>query len=297
MGSQQMMSAAARLAPRAPDVTSLPNIYSPPLRELISLLSTRVQHAGGQQPTSSSAYLLNSGGTIGRPVQPLLLTAGGRPAWPALALAEPPLGKYTVLLENHEEEEGGRVRLLHGPEAAPLQQEVFTAVLNASHLLPFRGLTHDERELMYFTKEDLAASSTDILQLRQLGGRINLTVHEGGEGGAKSAATAAVVDVRLHLEASVVNIRYGTSPQKEASRLLRHALRAAGPRVWEREAESVRWTAKERRQLEASGTVAGYELEYRHSPLSYPELYSDPMNMQVVKSSKRSSHDRHRDQQ
>jgi hypothetical protein len=172
---------------------------------------------------------------------------------------------------------------------------VFSAVLNASHLLPFRGHAHDGRELLYLTKEEAAASSADILQLRRLGGRINLTVHDTAEGGG--GGKSSVVDVRLHLDTIVANIRYGTTPQKEAARHLRHALRSLAPRVWEREAASARWTPKERRQLESSGSVPGYELEYRHSPLTYPELFNDPLNIQVVKIGKRSAHDRHRDQQ
>jgi hypothetical protein len=230
------------------------------------------------------------------PLPPPLLTAGRHPAW--LAFSEPLFGKYIVLAKDLTED--GRLQLFHGLEASPLQLEVFSAVLNTSHLLPFRGLAaHDDhRDLVYLIKEDAAAASADILQLRRLGGRANLTVHEGGEGGGGGGGKAAtVVDVRLHLEAAVLNIRYGTSALKETARLLRHALRALAPRVWERETEnSARWTGKERRQLEATGVVPGYELEYRHSPLSYPELYGDPLNVQVVKSGKRSPHDRHREQ-
>jgi GHH signature containing HNH/Endo VII superfamily nuclease toxin len=271
LADQQLLSAATRLAPPT-TVTSLPNIYSP-LKELLSI------HLLDMRP---------GGGAITAPRWPALLTASSRPCWPALALAEPPLGKYSVLAA-----EGGVVQLYHGPEASPLLQEVFSAVLNASHMLPFRGQAHDGRELLYLTKEEAAVSSADIHQLRRLGGRINLTVHDTGEGGSKSSA----VDVRLHLEFVVANIRYGTTPQKEAARHLRHGLRSLAPRVWEREAASARWTAKERRQLETSGSVPGYELEYRHSPLTYPELFNDPTNIQVVKIGKRSTHDRHRDQQ
>lgn len=285
LAGRQLDRAAGRQLPSAP-VMLLPDTYSP-LGELLTLHSfqTMKKKARNRTAGASPSAMLSA--------LPPLLTGGSSPGWPALALAEPPIGKFSVLAEA----EGGQVQLFHGREASPLLQEVFSAVFNASHLLPFRGLAHDDRDLLYFIKEDAAASSADILQLRRLGGRINLTVHEGGEGGGgkSTAAAAVVVDVRIHLESAVFNIRYGTSPQKEAARLLRHTLRTMAPRVWEREAESGRWTTKERRQLEATGTVPGYELEYRHSPLTYPELFGDSLNVQLVKNLKRSSYDRHRD--
>jgi len=274
VATQQLRRAADRYTPST--AAPLPVTYSP-LRDLLMLGSL-------SKPLQSAARL-----------PPPLLTAGRHPAW--LSFSEPLFGKYIVLAKNLTED--GKLQLFHGLEASPLQLEVVSAVLNTSYLLPFRGLAaHDDhRDLVYLIKEDAAAASADILQLRRLGGRANLTVHEGGEGGSGGSKTATVVDVRLHLEAAVLNIRYGTSVPKETARLLRHALRALAPRVWERETEnSARWTGKERRQLEATGVVPGYELEYRHSPLSYPELYGDPLNVQVVKSGKRSPHDRHREQ-
>ena len=106
---------------------------------------------------------------------------------------------------------------------------MFTAVLNTSATyVPLNTQSHG-RPVYHFTKPGPAPhSSDDIVQLRRLGSAVNLTVHDGKaeQGGRK------VVDVRVHLGRAIINIRYGSTRDRELTRLARHGLRTLSGQVW-----------------------------------------------------------------
>ena len=72
-----------------------------------------------------------------------------------------------------------------------------------------------------------------IFSRRLSSSKINLTVHESQYENSK------VMDVRVHVSNSVVNIRYGTTPAREKTRLLRHVARVTTRRAWAREQDIV----------------------------------------------------------
>ena len=72
-----------------------------------------------------------------------------------------------------------------------------------------------------------------IISRRLSSSKINLTVHESQYENSK------VMDVRVHVSNSVVNIRYGTTPTREKTRLLRHVARVTTRRAWAREQDIV----------------------------------------------------------
>ena len=109
-----------------------------------------------------------------------------------------------------------------GPSANQIYSAVLAAVLNNSILVDFHS--HD---ILYFTKPDTWRQADDMAQIRRLGSKVNVTVHENQHDISKS------IEVRLVLESgTTVNIRYGTDPEKERARLLRHAARLVTKRAW-----------------------------------------------------------------
>ena len=132
-----------------------------------------------------------------------------------------------------------------------------------------------------------------IFSRRLSSNKINLTVHESQFENSK------VMDVRVHLASSVINIRYGTDPVREKTRLLRHVARTLSRRAWAREQDivsgaapgswSVEWRDREITQILSGDEVTGYDVEYRHSPILYPDLASDILNVVFTRTNKRRS--------
>ena len=123
--------------------------------------------------------------------------------------------------------------------------------------------------------------------------KINLTVHESQYESSK------VMDVRVHLSNSVLNIRYGTEPGRERTRLVRHAGRVVARRAWAREQDRVsgavggewshQWRDSQVKQILSGSGVEGWDIEYRHSPALHYSLASDLDNVSLVRTNKRRS--------
>ena len=106
-----------------------------------------------------------------------------------------------------------------------------------------------------------------------------------------------VMDVRVHLANSVLNIRYGTEPGRERTRLVRHAARVLARRVWTREQDIVsgalpgtwahQWRDSQIKQILSGAAVEGWDIEYRHSPSLHPGLASDLENVILASTNKR----------
>ena len=92
--------------------------------------------------------------------------------------------------------------------------------------------------------------------------------------------------------------RYGTEPEREKARLLRHAARTITRKVWSKEKDdiekgeygSVKWTAKEMKQVKSSGSVDNWEVVYRNNPQEFPELANDLDNVVLIKAGKKHGH-------
>lgn len=117
---------------------------------------------------------------------------------------------------------------------------------------------------------------------------MNTTFHESANGSGSTA-----VDVKIHGASYVVNLRYGTTAEKEKQRLLHHAKATAVRKAWHREAEalkantptSVDWMVAEQDEIQKSGRASNYEGDYIHDAQIYPELAEDPYNIRFVKKS------------
>ena len=111
--------------------------------------------------------------------------------------------------------------------------------------------------------------------------------------------SSAVMDVKVHLTNSVLNIRYGAEPGRERTRLLRHAGRLLARRAWSREQDRVsgaaggawahQWRDGQVKQILAGGGVEGWDTQYSQSPALHYSLASDLDNVSLVRTNKRRS--------
>lgn len=102
-------------------------------------------------------------------------------------------------------------------------------------------------------------------------------------------------DIRIHVKGAILNIRYGTTVERERNRVLRHAKKHAVNERWSKEADLTRnnrliegdsvsplhhsWNDTEKELLLSTGSVAGYRGEYYHPINKYPQLADDPSNI------------------
>lgn len=196
--------------------------------------------------------------------------------------SEPPFGRGILVSRNGR----GRAVVTTVPSANAIYRDVYTSVFNRSHLLPFSFVVHgDQQDVFYFVKEETWRAPDDKQQLKRMQGKLNVTFHEVAEGGRSYA------DVKIHGATSIVNLRYGTSAERERQRLVHHARAAAVRKAWHREREALRaglggsleWAAAELDEIQKAGSATGYEGEYVHDVARYPELAEDPYNIRFVK--------------
>ncbi|KAL7300753.1 hypothetical protein TKK_0006730 [Trichogramma kaykai] len=206
------------------------------------------------------------------------------------AAAEPPFGRGILVSRT----KNGRAVVSSVPSANSIYKDVFTTVFNESHFLPFTFVVHNsQQDAFYFVKEQAWRASEDQGQLKRLGGQVNVTFHDSGSNGSGSSDKTGLTDVKIHGPTYVINLRYGTTADKERQRLLHHAKMSAVRKAWHREHEalksntptSIEWSTSEQDEIVKLGKAQSYEAEYVHDPQLYPELAEDPYNIRFVKRS------------
>nr|XP_015923788.2 teneurin-m-like [Parasteatoda tepidariorum] len=186
---------------------------------------------------------------------------------------------------------GDRALVRTSNEADNISKDVFTSVFNNSFLLDLHLVMHGQ-DVFYFVKDRTWRVADDLNQLQRLGTAINTTVHEPKPEDIK---TDNHVDVRVHSEHAILNIRYGTTPHKERQRLLRHAKKHAVGQRWAQERQiiltsqrgSQKWSEKEKEHILTTSSVPGYRGDYYHDVELYPELADDPANIVFHKSNQK----------
>nr|CAD7569594.1 unnamed protein product [Timema californicum] len=204
---------------------------------------------------------------------------------------DPPFGRGILVSRTTE----GKAIINSVPTANAIYRDVFTSVFNQSYLLPFTFFHNMQQDVFYFVKEDPWRAADDRGQLKRLGGQVNTTFHEKEAGSQEAAVAVAgggkVADLKIHGISAVVNLRYGTTPDKEKQRLLHHAKVFAVRKAWHREKEALRngfagsvdWSATEMDEILKVGYAASYDGEYVHDVQRYPELAEDPFNVRFMK--------------
>ncbi|XP_038105737.1 teneurin-a isoform X4 [Culex quinquefasciatus] len=201
------------------------------------------------------------------------------------AASEPPFGKGIIVSRTVE----GQAIVSSVPAANPIYRDVYTSVFNRTRLLPFTFVVHNSlQDAFFFVKEDSWRASEDRQQLKRLQGQVNTTFHEGSR---ENGSGNNHLDVKLHIQNAVINLKYGTTAEKERQRLMHHAKLQAVRKAWHREKELLRnglissydWTQQESDDIMKNGYANLYEGEYIHDIVQYPEMLEDPFNIRFVK--------------
>ncbi|XP_071056324.1 teneurin-a isoform X2 [Onthophagus taurus] len=201
------------------------------------------------------------------------------------AASDPPFGKGILVSRSQQ----GRAIVSSVPAANAIYRDVYTSVFNRSYLLPFTFVIHNaQQDGFYFVKEETWKANDDKGQLKRLQGQVNTTFHEIAR---ENGSGNNYFDVKIHGLNAVINLRYGTTMEKEKQRLLHHAKLSAIRKAWHKEKEALKngftgstdWTAAEIDEIMKMGYVTSYEGEYIHDVQLYPELAEDPYNVRFQK--------------
>ncbi|KAJ8933193.1 hypothetical protein NQ318_012076 [Aromia moschata] len=212
------------------------------------------------------------------------------------ASSDPPFGRGILVSQT----DTGQAIVSSVPAANAIYRDVYTSVFNRSHLLPFTFVVHSaQQDAFYFVKEETWKANDDKGQLKRLQGQVNTTFHEIAK---ENGSGNNYYDVKIHGSNVVVNLRYGTTVEKEKQRLLHHAKLSVIRKAWHKEKDcykngffgSVEWSANEIEELSKVGYVSHYEGEYIHDVQQYPELAEDPYNIKFTKKQVESSKKRRR---
>lgn len=195
------------------------------------------------------------------------------------AASDPPFGRGILVSKNQNQ-----AIVSSTPAANAIYRDVYTSVFNRSQMLPFTFVVHSaQQDAFYFVKEEAWRAVEDRGQLKRLQGQVNTTFHDNKDNGS--------LDVKIHASTFVINLRYGTSLEKENQRLLHHAKLTAIRKAWHRERDAIRsdlppaldWSPTELEEIRKLGYASNYEGEYIHEVRLYPELAEDPYNIKFVK--------------
>ncbi|XP_059169179.1 teneurin-m-like isoform X2 [Physella acuta] len=173
-------------------------------------------------------------------------------------------------------------------------KKLATVLLNSSQILPIH-FTINGRDCHYFVKPSIQQATED---LRELGihselityeSGINVSVHHNPPLHLYSPAPKEV-DIKIHGNHTVLNVRYGTTVDREMRRILKQAKDRAVNHAWSRERfllqhnlpSMYHWSESELRQILSVGSVMGYVPDYNHQPDQYPELSDDCNNIRFV---------------
>lgn len=201
------------------------------------------------------------------------------------AASDPPFGKGIIVSRTVN----GQAIVSSVPAANPIYRDVYTSVFNRTNLLPFTFVVHNsQQDAFFFVKEDSWRSTEDRQQLKRLQGQVNTTFHEIQR---ENGSGNNYLDVKIHGLHAVINLRYGTTADKEKQRLMHHAKLTAVRKAWHREKELLRsglitnieWSQPEIDEILKQGYSNAYEGEYIHDVAEYHELAEDPYNIRFIK--------------
>ena len=170
-----------------------------------------------------------------------------------------------------------------------------TTLLNSSSVVSVGPLSLHGRDLHYFVKPTLDEAVEDVKELslraQDIIHGINVTVHRHHQ----TPEIMKYVDIRLHGNHTVLNLRYGSSVEKERERVLRHAKDRATEVAWRMERHAVQrnaqtiheWTQAQKEELISKGYISNMESHYIRGVLEHPLLADDPKNIRFVPSAAR----------
>lgn len=273
---------------KMPPFLTQPPLYWSPARKTLSSqlklqsMSTSVQsgllaHIATRRMTDAKSLSAPSKSALKTDVMDLIPKKIG-------AASDPPFGRGILVSRTAQ----GRAIVSSVPAANAIYRDVYTSVFNRSFLLPFTFVHNIQQDTFYFVKEETWKANDDKGQLKRLQGQVNTTFHEIAK---ENGSGNNYFDVKIHGLNAVINLRYGTTMEKEKQRLLHHAKLTAIRKAWHKEKEalkngfsgSIEWSANEVDEIMQKGYVSNYEGDYIHDVQKYPELAEDPYNIRFQK--------------
>lgn len=194
---------------------------------------------------------------------------------------------------------GGRVSVSVLDSANDIMRLLATTLLNNSLAVGLR-YTVRGRDVHHFVKPGVDQAMDDIkaLSLRAEGTiqGLNVTVQQipgtgaGADAAGGDGAGVQFIDVRLHSNYTLLNLRYGSTVEAERDRVLRHAKQRAVAGAWEVERELTQsqklrmnaWTKRQEEELVSRRHVAGVVGEYALNVSEFPELADCPKIVRFV---------------
>lgn len=165
-----------------------------------------------------------------------------------------------------------------------------TTLLNNSLAVGLRYTIHGH-DVHHFVKPSVDQAVDDIkgLSLRAEGiiQGLNVTVQQIPQA---SDNTVQFIDIRLHSNYTLLNLRYGTTLKAERDRVLHHAKQRAVQGAWEIERELTQsqklrintWTKRQEEELLSKKHVDGIIGEYALDVSEYPELADCPKIIKFI---------------
>ena len=209
-----------------------------------------------------------------------------------------PLGKFVSLslLPSSTKGDNQRIEMnsINAGTINEVPRGIFKSVLDTATFVDFVSVSKNGEDVYYFVKEQIGQSTDDIRALHRLGPRVNLTTHD------TQTDNSLTMDVRVHLDKTQINIRYGTTAKAEKTRLLRHTYKMLTRRVWIREKELLMneeklhgdnsnfrltnypWNQSQRKQLKRKGMVDGFDIFFKREAQKYPELATSLDNVRFI---------------
>ena len=187
---------------------------------------------------------------------------------------------------------GGRVSVNVLDSAREELVLLASVLLNNSIAVGLQFTVHG-RDIHHFIKPSIEQAQEDIkaLSLRPEGTvqGLNVTYHRIPPDNVR------YIDIRLHSNYTLVNLRYGTTLEAERDRILHHAKQRAIDGAWEIEREIVQsrrlrmnvWTKQQEEELVSKGKVEGMTGEYVLDVDEFVELADSPKNIRFVSAARR----------
>ncbi|XP_063415376.1 teneurin-m-like isoform X2 [Mytilus trossulus] len=171
-------------------------------------------------------------------------------------------------------------------------------LVNSSQIVNLR-FNIKGKDTHYLIKPDHAQADIDLntLDIKSdvvlFDNNINVTVHRNKHIDFRQNPNPET-DIRLRGKHSVINIRYGTTIDKERKRLLKHAKERAVTHAWAREKwilqnnlkSKHQWTEEEKQSILNFGFARGYEGHFIRRSEEFPDLSDDCNNIRFVKSNR-----------
>lgn len=188
--------------------------------------------------------------------------------------------------------DSGRVSVNVLESANDIMKLLATTLLNNSLAVGLRYTMHG-RDVHYFVKPSVDQAIEDIksLSLRAEGmiQGLNVTVQQIPQAPDTSVQH---IDIRLHSNYTLLNLRYGTTVEVERERVLRHAKQRAIQGAWEVERELTQsqklrmnlWTKAQEAALLSKKHVGGVVGEYALNIHDFPELADCPKIIRFIPS-------------